>query len=76
MRHRGRAGRHERQELGREDEDPFVAMDCGFLKVDGTEDDDDEDDEKDAEQDAHLCGQRCENRHLRCNNLFARERRE
>ena len=39
---RGIAGRHERREPGREDEDPPVAMDCGYLKLDGTEDDDDD----------------------------------
>ena len=30
MRARGIAGRHERRELGREDEDPLVAIDYGF----------------------------------------------
>ena len=39
---RGIAGRHERREPGREDEDPLGAIDCGYLKLDGTEDDDDE----------------------------------
>ena len=43
MRARGIAGRHERRELGREDEDPLVAIDYGTLKLDGTEDDDDDD---------------------------------
>ena len=42
---RGIAGRHERREPGREDEDPLVAIDYGYLKLDGTEDDDDDDDE-------------------------------
>ena len=42
---RGIAGRHERRVPGREDEDPLVAIDCGFLKLDGTEDDEDDDDE-------------------------------
>ena len=45
MRARGIAGRHERREPGREDEDPLVAIDDGYLKLDGTEDDDDDDDE-------------------------------
>ena len=44
MRARVIAGRHERREPGREDEDPLVAIDYGFLKLDGTEDDDDDDD--------------------------------
>ena len=42
MRARGIAGRHERRELGREDEDPSVAIDYGHLKLDGTEGDDDD----------------------------------
>ena len=42
----GIAGRHERREPGREDEDPLVAIDCGYLKRDGTEDDDDDDDDE------------------------------
>ena len=45
MRARGIAGRHERREPGREDEDPLLAMDHGCLKLDGAEDDDDDDDE-------------------------------
>ena len=45
MRARGIAGRHERRELGREDEDPLVAIDYCFLKLDGTADDDDDDDD-------------------------------
>ena len=46
MRVRGIVGRRERLELGREDEDPLVAIDYGYLKLDETEhDDDDEDDE-------------------------------
>ena len=45
MRARGIAGRRETRESGPEDEDPLVAMDFGYLKFDGTEDDfDDEDD--------------------------------
>ena len=36
--------RNER-ESGREDEDRFVAMDYGYLKLGGTESNDDEDDE-------------------------------
>ena len=35
MRARGIAGRHERREPGREDEDPLVAIDYGYLKLDG-----------------------------------------
>ena len=46
MRALGIAGRRERRESGREDEDSVVAMDYGYWKLDGTEDDDhDEDDE-------------------------------
>ena len=45
MRAHGNAGRHERREPGREDEDPLVAFDYGYSKLDGTEDDDDDDDE-------------------------------
>ena len=45
MRARGIAGRHERRELGREDEDPLAAMDYGYSKLDGTDDDDEDDDE-------------------------------
>ena len=37
MRARGNVGRHERRELGREDEDPLVAVDYGYLKLDVTE---------------------------------------
>ena len=44
MRARGIAGRQERRELGREDDDPLVAIDYGYLKLDGTEDDDDDED--------------------------------
>ena len=42
MRARGISG-HERRELGREDEDPLVAIDYDYLKLDGTEDDDEDD---------------------------------
>ena len=42
MRARGIAGRQERREPGREDEDPVVAMDYVYLKLDGTDDDDDD----------------------------------
>ena len=45
MRARGIAGRHERLEPGREDEDPLLAIDYGYLKLDGAEDDDDDDHE-------------------------------
>ena len=46
MRARGIAGRHERRGPGREDEGLLVAIDYGYLKLDGTEDGDDgEDDE-------------------------------
>ena len=38
--------RHERLESGREDEDPLVATDYGYLMLDGTEDDDEEDDDE------------------------------
>ena len=33
MRERGIAGRHERREPGREDEDPLVAIGYGYLKL-------------------------------------------
>ena len=46
MRARGIAGRHERREPGPEDEDPLVAIDYGYLKLDGTEDDDDDEDDE------------------------------
>lgn len=45
MRARGIAGGHERREPGREDEDPLVAIVCGCLNFESTEDDDDDDDE-------------------------------
>ena len=61
MRARGIAGRQERREPGREDEDPLVAIDYGYLKLDGTEDDDDdEDDEVAQKQTAHPGCERCE----------------
>ena len=50
MRARGIAGRHERREPVREDENPMVAFDCGNLKLDGTEDDDDDDDDDEMRQ--------------------------
>ena len=46
MRARGIAERHKRRELGREDGDPLVAIDYGYLKPDGTEDDGDDDDDE------------------------------
>ena len=49
MRARGIAGRHERREPGREDEDPLVAIDNDYLKLDGTEDDDDDEDDEVAQ---------------------------
>ena len=49
MRARGIAGRCERREPGREDEDPLFAIDSGCLKLDGTEDDDVEDDDEVAQ---------------------------
>ena len=42
MRSREIAGKHEKRESGREDEDLLVAMDYGYLKLDGTEDDGDD----------------------------------
>ena len=45
MRARWSTGRHERREPGREDEDPLVAFDYGYLKRDGTVDDEDDGDE-------------------------------
>ena len=44
MRARGIAGRHERRELGREDDDALVAIDYGYFQLEGTEDDDDDED--------------------------------
>ena len=41
MRALGIAGRYEKRQLGREDDDPLVAMDCEYLKLDGADDDDD-----------------------------------
>ena len=64
------AGIHERREPGREDEDPLVVIDYGYLKLDGTEDDDDV---SCTEQTAHLGCERCENWNLCC-NLSAREK--
>ena len=49
MRARGIAGRHERLEPRREDEDRLVAIDYGFFKLDGTEDDDDDEDDEAAQ---------------------------
>ena len=49
MRARGIAGRHERREPGREDEDPLVAIDYGYLKLDGREDDDGDEDDGEAQ---------------------------
>ena len=46
MRARGIAGRREKREPGREDEDPFVAIDSGYLRLDDTEDDDNDDDDE------------------------------
>ena len=42
MRARGIAGRHEKRELGRKDEDPLVATGYGHLKLEGTDDDADD----------------------------------
>ena len=42
MRARGIAGRHEKRELGRKDEDPLVATGYGYLKLEGTDDDADD----------------------------------
>ena len=50
MRARAIAGRHERWDPGREDEDPLVANDYGYLKLDGTEDDDDDEDDEVAQK--------------------------
>ena len=49
-REHGTAGRHEKREPGRENEDPFVAMEYGYLKLDGTEDDDDDEDDEVAQK--------------------------
>ena len=50
MRACGIAGRDERREPGREDEDPLVAIHYGYLKLDGTRDDDDDDDDDEMTQ--------------------------
>ena len=49
MKAHGIAGRHERRESAREDEDPLVAIGYGFLKLDGTKDDDDDEDDEVAQ---------------------------
>ena len=49
MRAHGIAGRHEKRELGREDEDPLVTIDYGHLNLDGTEDDVNEEDDEVAQ---------------------------
>ena len=49
MRACGIAGRHERRDPGREDEDPLVAVDYGYLKLDDTEDNDNDEDDEVAE---------------------------
>ena len=73
MRARAIAGRHERWDPGREDEDPLVANDYGYLKLDGTEDDDDDEDDKVAQKKAaHPGCAGCVN-WKRCSNLSARE---
>ena len=49
MRARGIAGRHEKREPRREDEDPVVAIDYGYMKLDVTEDDDDDEEDGEAQ---------------------------
>ena len=49
MRACGIAGKREKRELGREDEDPLVAMDYGYLKLDITDEDDEDQDDKVAQ---------------------------
>ena len=62
MRACGIAGRYERREFGREDEDPLVALDYGSLKLEDTEDDDDDEDDEVAQNKLLISGcQRCEN---------------
>ena len=39
MKARGIAGRHQKEKLGREDEDQLIDKDYGYLMLDGTEDD-------------------------------------
>ena len=68
---RGLAGMHVKRELGRGDEDPFLALDYAYLNLDCTEDDDAQD-EVGPKQVACLGFQRCENCKLCC-NLSARE---
>ena len=63
---RGIAGRHERREPGREDEDPLVAIDDSYLKLDDTEDDDDDDDET-TQNKLPILVAKCENWNARCN---------
>ena len=75
MRARGIAGRHERREPGREDEDPLVAIDYGYWKLDGTEDDDDDDEETTQNKLLILVAKDVKNGNVCC-NLSARERSE
>ena len=72
MRARSIAGRRERPEPAREDEDPRVAMDYGYLKLDGTEDGDGGENDEVAQNELPI---QFANWNLCC-NLSARERCE
>ena len=74
IRARGIAGRDERRELGREDEHPLVAMNCGYLKLDGTEDAVDEDDDEVAQNNLLILVTKDEKTGTPGCNLSARER--
>ena len=69
---RGIAGRHERRVSGREDEDPLVAIDYGYLNLDGTEDDDDDDDETTQNKLLILVANDAKNWNV-CSNLSSRK---
>ena len=50
-----------------------MAIDHGYLQLDGTEDDDDDDDDDMTQQTAHSGCERCEDRNICC-NLSSREK--
>ena len=54
MRARRTVARHEKQKSDREVEDLLVTMDYGYLKHDGTEDDNDDEDDEDVENKLHI----------------------
>ena len=74
MRARGIAGRHERREPGREDEDPLLAIDHGCLKLDGAEDDDDDDNDETTQNNVFILGAKDVDNWNFCGNLSSRKR--